>query len=201
MKMLEAMLESSRVAARQGKPLKLWQASAIVTAISGLVLLEAVEGIHDIVAGRSHHALFYCGTAALMLITLPIHVFNFLRVKKGIRVVAPNPLLVFGWMRVPLSIKVALVGSLTLLVASMSYLTLSLIHVSLFQSALHHRAAARLLGIDIGSNLFLWLVVAFAWYLFILTHKQEPIDAITLRHSEGVWPPAPLNATRLDNKD
>ncbi len=194
MKALESLFEALRTAARQGKPMSLRQAAVVVIAISGIVLLYAAGGIQDLLTGHTHHALLYCGLAVLILMTLPIHVYNFLRVKRG--VVVPNPWLMFGPLsqsvRVPLSIKVALIGSLTLLVTAVSYLSLSPLHVSLFQLALHHRAAARLLGIVIGFNLFLWVIVAFAWYLFVVLHKQEPQGVEpTLEPGKEVWPPAP----------
>jgi hypothetical protein len=192
MKMLEALLESSRAAAIKAKPMRLWQATAVGIAISGLVLLYAVEGVHDIVAGRKHHALLYCGLAALMLMTLPIPVYNFLRVRRGVRVPVLNPSLLFGWPRVPLSVKVALAGSLTILVAIVSYYSLSSLRSSYFRLAFHNHAAFKFLMVVLGFNFFLWVVVAFTWYLFVLTHKQEPIDTKPfVEQVNDVWPPAP----------
>jgi hypothetical protein len=203
MKGIEALFIAARAVALKGKPLKLRQAAAIVIIISGIVLLIAIEGVDDILAGRKHHALFHCGVAALMLITLPIHVYTFLRVKRG--EVVPNPWLVFGpvfgLVRVPLSVKITLVGALTALVTVVSYLSLSPLHFRL-RIILHNHAAFNFFMIVIGFNLFLWVVVAFAWYLFVLTHNLEPFGVkLAVQHGEDVWPPAPLIVAENNNKD
>ena len=198
MKTLEAMFESSRAAALTVKPMSLRWATMMVVIISGIVLLYAAVGIHYILTGHKHLALLYCGLAAFILMTLPIHVYNFLRVKKGIRVVVPNPLFVFGWLRVPLSVKVALVGSLTLLVAAVSYLSLSPLHFS-FRLVSHNHAAFNLLIVVAGFNLFLWVVVGFAWYLFVIQHEQKPVEASSaVEHGKDIWPPAPLMADQFN---
>lgn len=193
MRVLESLLEALRTAATQGKPMSLRQAAVVVIAISGIVLLYAAGGIQDLLTGHTHHALLYCGLAVLILMTLPIHVYNFLRVKRG--VVVPNPWLMFGPLsqsvRVPLSIKVALVGLLTLLVTGVSYVSLSPLHVSYFRFAVHHRSAVRFLAADVGFNSFLWIIVAFACYLFVIQHEQEPIVARSALEQDS-WPPAPL---------
>lgn len=203
MKGIEALFIASRAAALKGKPLKLRQAAAIVIMISGIVLLIAIEGVDDILAGRKHHALFYCGLAVLGLLTLPIHVHTFLRVKRG--EVVPNPWLVFGpafeFVRVPLSVKITLVGALTSLVAVVSYLSLSPLHFHL-RIILHHHVAFNFFMIVIGFNLFLWVVVALAWYLFVLTHKSQPFEVkLPMQHGEDVWPPAPIVGAEENNKD
>ncbi len=187
MKAIEALFNAPRTAALKGKPLKLGQAAAIVIVISIIILLYDVEGIHDILAGRRLHALLYCGLAALMLMMLPIHVYTFLRVKKGVKVFFVNPLPLVGVLRVPLSVKVALVGSLTMLVSAVSYLSLSS-----FYLVPHVPLARKFVMLDIGFNFFLWVVVAFAWYLFVVLHQQEVSGMkAALKQGKDVWPPAP----------
>lgn len=194
MKAVEALLKASRTAALKGKPLKLWQAAAIVIAISSIILLYAIEGIHDVLAGRRLHALLYCGLAALILIMLPIHVYNFLRVKRGAEVLISNPLPLVGVLRVPLSVKVALVGSLTTLVSAVSYLSLSAFFVP------HVHLARKFAMMNIGFNSFLWVVVAFAWYLFVILHQQETLGMkAALEQGKYVWPPAPSVPERYNN--
>ncbi len=192
MKTLEALFEASKAVAKQGKPMSLRRATLTVIAISGLVVLYAAGGMHYILTGQKHLALLYCGLVTLMLITLPIHVYNFLRVKKGVRVVTPNPLPLFELLRIPLFVKVALAGSLTTLVAAMSYFSLSPLHFSYLRTALHNHIAFNFLMVTLGFNLFLWVIVAFTWYLFVLTHKQEPMNnKPSVEQGNDIWPPAP----------
>ncbi len=109
MKAIEALFESLRAAATKGKPLSLKRVAMIIIAISGIVPLYADYGIHEALTGHTHHALLCCGLAALILTTLPIHMYNFLRVKRGVRVPVLNPLPLLDLLRVPLSVKVTLV--------------------------------------------------------------------------------------------
>jgi len=186
---LRQLFERSRTAALNGKLLNLWQASAIVIVVIGLGLLYGMLGGRDILAGRIHHALLHCTVAAMMLLTSPIHVYNFLRVRRGERVVNPFWVLTksFESVGVPLSIKVALVGSLTVLVSVVSYVSLSPFH-----SATHVHFAARFVMIILGFNFFLWVVVAFAWYLFVIMHEHRPQKTeLALEQGKDVWPPAP----------
>lgn len=188
MNTLKALYEFFKAAPMKGKPLNLRQATTIVVIVGGMAALCAGNGIHEALVGQAHQSLHDCIVAVAMLMTLPIHVYNFVRVKKGF--VVPNPWLMFGPLsgRVPLSIKVALVGSLTVLVAVVSYLSLSPL---LFAPHVHF--ASRFLMITIGFNFFLWAVVAFAWYLFVILHQHRPHrNELALEQGKDVWPPAPL---------
>ena len=197
MKNYQSFLISSRAAALKGKPLKLGQSAALVITISSLALLYAVWGIRDISAGRKHHALFQCGIAVFILMTLPIHVYNFLRVKKGAKVLVANPLPLLEMLHVPLSIKVTLVGSLTVLVSVVSWSSLAP-----FYFVPHVHLAQRFMLVNIGFNLFLWVVVAFAWYLFVILHQQETLMTKAIpKQGNDVWPLAPRVAVEEDNNE
>jgi len=64
--------------------------------------------------------------------------------------------------------------------------------MSYLRFVFHHRSAARFLAADAGFNLVLWIIVAFAWYLFVLSNEQKPrkIEP-ALEQGKEVWPPAP----------
>jgi|GEM_PF-1950947 len=186
---LRQLFERSRTAALNGKPLGLGQAAAIVVIVSSIAILSVGYGLHEASVGQAHQSLHDCIVAVAILMTLPIHVYNFLRVRRGERVVNPFWVLTksFESVGVPLSIKVALVGSLTVLVSVVSYVSLSPFH-----SATHVHFAARFVMIILGFNFFLWVVVAFAWYLFVIMHEHRPQKTkLALEQGKDVWPPAP----------
>lgn len=188
---LKHLLMWQRAAAANGKPMGLGQAAAIVVIVSSIATLTAGYGIHEALVGQSHQSLHDCIAAFAMLISLPIHVYNFLRVKRGERVINPFSLVThtLGFVSVPLFIKVTLVGALTLLVAFVSYFSLSPFYLTR-----HVHFAPKFVMVTLGFNSLLWLIVAFAWYLFVIRHEHRPPKTgVALEQGKNVWPPAPTH--------
>jgi Na+/melibiose symporter-like transporter len=174
--------DSKAAAKPQRKPLSLRRARAIVIAMTGFLLLVAAEGVHDIHVGKTFFALLDCLVAAFSLLTLPIHFFLYLQVKKGVTIML-RPVPLPSLPDAPFLISVICMALMTLMVIAAGLVTYYIGFV------LSHSLSARIIIAVV--NLCFWLITAFFWYRLMTEKRSTKKIGPILEQTEDVWPPAP----------
>ena len=174
-----------------GKPLSLWHITAVIVVLSCFALLEALFGLHQLQAGHKRQALIVGISALVIFMTLPIHISNWLKVKRGVNVIL-RPLPPGILPQVPFAVSLSITCLLTLLIAWVTYFCY-------FDLNRYTRTIRQELLLA-GFNLLLWLLVGLVWFCLLRTRERKQYEAVS-EQVEGVWPPAPLVPVADDNKD
>lgn len=167
----------------KSKSLTLRQAAGIVIVDACFCILFAWWGCNALQAGDKLGELLFCVAASILFLSLPLYVWNFFRVKRGIPVMvrhgssSATPQVTFRKACI-------IMGVLTLVLAATSVL----LYIEL------HASGTLVEGLEVaGEGGFFWLIVGFSWH-WLLSNKPPVISLAVQEQPEGVWPPAPLTA-------
>jgi len=174
----------------KSKSLALRQAAGIVIVDACFCLLFAWWGRNALQAGDKLAELLFCIAASTDFLLLPLFVWNFLRVKRGIPVMVRHE-------AAPATPQVAF-RNLCAMMGSLGTVAVVLATCDLFRDFYTIKTLEEKL-FTVGFGMMLWLLYGLGW-LWLLGQRPSPPLAAQ-EQTEGVWPPAPYITTEEDNKN